>query len=139
MRIPSLLTTTILIGIGYAAMSADEITKCLDDIATLYSDADTQAQKIDLVSFIGLQPVSCHRKPIAWKISKLVQPANHRRLLQPNQPRVRLRRTIKPRTRTQLQYRATATNLLSVQSRKSRRNSISTILLHRSQAEAEPH
>jgi hypothetical protein len=65
MRINSLLLTTILIGIGYAAMSADEITKCLGDIATQYSDADTQAQKIDLASFIGLQPVSCHRKSVA--------------------------------------------------------------------------
>ena len=57
MRITSLLTTTILIGIGYAAMSADEITKCLSDIATQFSDADTKAQKIDLTSFVGLQTV----------------------------------------------------------------------------------
>jgi hypothetical protein len=62
MRITTLLTTTLLIGIAYAAMSA-EITKCLDDIATQFSDADTKAQGIDLTSFIGLQSVRDYQEP----------------------------------------------------------------------------
>jgi hypothetical protein len=71
MRIASLLTTTILIGIGYAAMSADDITKCLNDIGTQFSDADTQAQKIDLASFIGLQPVSDYHESSRTNTDKL--------------------------------------------------------------------
>jgi hypothetical protein len=70
MHINFLLTSTILIGIGYAAMSSDDITKCLGDIATQFSDADTQAQKIDLVSFIGLQPVRDYHESSRTSTSK---------------------------------------------------------------------
>jgi hypothetical protein len=71
MHIKSLLVTTILIGISYAAMSADEITKCLNDIATQFSDADTQAQRIDLASFIGLQPVRDYHESSRTNTDKL--------------------------------------------------------------------
>jgi hypothetical protein len=57
MRINSLLLTTILIGIGHAAMSAEEITKCLSDTATQFTDLDAKAQRINLSTFVGLQSV----------------------------------------------------------------------------------
>jgi hypothetical protein len=122
MRINSLLLTTILIGIGQAAMSAEEITKCLSDTATQFTDLDAKAQRINLSTFIGLQNVSKNTTSPTRKsqLNSFVTPGHHLRLLSPHQPREGLRRPDKPGSRIpRLRHRATAADLRRVQIRKS--------------------
>jgi hypothetical protein len=122
MHITFFLTTTTLIGIGHAAMSADEITKCLSDITTQFTDLDAKAQRINLSTFIGLQNVRKNTTSPTRKsqLNPFVTPGHPLRLLRPHQPREGLRRPAEPGSRIpRLRHRATAADLRGVQIRKS--------------------
>jgi hypothetical protein len=59
MRINSVLTLAFL-GNVYAAISADEVTTCLNSVTDQLSEADTKAQDIAVATFPDNQSVSSY-------------------------------------------------------------------------------